>query len=380
MERILSSYIRREMLGPFLLGLAVFLFVLFTNKMVRLLELVFTKGGTIGYVGKLMLTLLPSFLVYAIPMAFIMAILLGYGRLSADSELIAMRANGMGMWKLTKPAFELGVFLCLFCIALSIWALPWGRHQFAIELYKLASNQISIGLQERVFNNLGTGIMLYADEVNKGQLKGVLLSDTRNENSSVQVFAESGLLRTNQGEPILDLDLVRGRLISGAPITDSAKVVDFDRFQLHLDLRAGLSTRNYYTMAEMNLNQLRDELKLRRKTKEKLTPVWLEIYKKFTLPIGCIIFPFLGVPLAMTNRRSGRSQGFVTSLLVMTGYYMLLTAGQSAASKGGLSPAIGAWLADIVLAMVAAWFYWRMSTEQPLFPKLPAFPALRASR
>jgi lipopolysaccharide export LptBFGC system permease protein LptF len=119
----------------------------------------------------------------------------------------------------------------------------------------------------------------------------------------------------------------------------------------------------------MNLAQLLDELRLRRKTREKLTPVWLEIYKKFTLPAGCIIFPFLGVPLAMTNRRSGRSQGFVTALLVITGYYMLLTAGQSAASKGGLPPAAGAWLADIVLALLSGWFYWRMSAEKPLLPK-----------
>lgn len=370
MERILPRYIRREMLGPFFLGLAVFMFVLFTNRLVRLLELVFTKGGTLKYVFNLMLTLMPSFLVYAIPMAFILAILLGYGRLSADSEITAMRASGNGLWKLTQPAFELGAFLALVCIILSIWALPWGRHQFAIEVYKLASNQISIGLQERVFNNLGTGLMLYADQVDKGKLSGVLLSDTRNADTTVQVFAEKGVLRATEGEPILDLDLTQGRLVSGGPVTDAARVVDFERLALHLDLRAGLSTRSYYLISEMNLEQLRAELSERRAKGEKLTPVWLEIYKKFSIPLGCLLFPFLGVPLAMTNRRSGRSQGFVTALVVMVGYYMLLTVGQSAASKGALSPFLGAWLADIVLAAVGAWFFWRTAADKPLLPAL----------
>lgn len=368
MERILPRYIRRELLGPFFLGLAVFLFVLFTNRLIRLLELVFTKGGTLKYVLKLMLTLLPSFLVYAIPMSFILAILLAYGRLSADSEITAMRAGGIGLWRLTQPAFELGAFLALLCVVLSIWALPWGRHQFAIEVYKLASNQISVGLQERVFNTLGSGIMLYADQVDKGKLTGVLLSDAREENATVQIFAEQGTLRTTEGEPILDLDLRNGRLVSGGAVTDAARVVDFDSLRLHLDLRAGLSTRSYYTISEMNLEQLRTELAERRKSGDRLTPVWLEIYKKFSIPLGCLIFPFLGVPLAMTNRRAGRSQGFVTALLVMVGYYMLLTVGQSAASKGGLSPFLGAWLADLVLAALGAWFFWRKTNDRPLLP------------
>jgi lipopolysaccharide export system permease protein len=371
MERILFRYLLREMLGPFALGLGVFLFVLFTNRLVPLLELVFNKGGTLLYVGKVMLTLLPSFLVYAIPMAFILAILLGYGRLSSDSEITAMRASGMGLWKLTRPAFETGLFLALLCVMLSVWALPWGRHQFAIEVYKLASNQVSIGLQERVFNNLGTGLMLYADQVDKGNLKGVLLSDTRKEDTAVQVFAEGGVLRTSEGEPVLDLDLRKGRILSGGPVTDTARVVDFDRLELHVDLRAGLSTRNYYLISEMNLAQLEQELAERRAKKQKLAPVWIEIFKKFSLPLGCIIFPFLGVPLAMTNRRAGRSQGFVSALVVMAIYYMLITTGQSAANKGTIPAFWGTFMADFVLAAAAGWFFWRRAGDNPLIPRRP---------
>ncbi len=370
MPRILTAYIRRELYAPFFLGLSVFLFVLFANRLVKLLELVFAKGASLPYVAKLMLTLLPAFLVYAIPMAFILAILLGYGRLSADSEITAMRAGGYSLWGLTRPAFEIGLVLALICILLSVWALPWGRHQFAIEVYRLASNQISVGLQERIFNHLGNGLMLYADRIDQGNLKNVLVSDTRDPSATLQVFAESGRLKTDDGDPVLDLDLQAGRLVAGGPATDVSRVVDFDSLSMHVDLRAGLPTRNYYNLNEMNLGQLHSELKQRRKDSKDTHQVWLELYKKFTFPIGCIIFPFLGVPLAMTNRRSGRSQGFVTALVIIAAYYMLYTTGQSAVKDKVLPPFVGAWLADFVLALAAFWIYRRAAADKPIIPKL----------
>jgi lipopolysaccharide export system permease protein len=367
-NRLLTSYIRREMTGPFVLALVVFLFVLFANRMLQLLQMVFSKGATLQYVASLLLTMMPSFLVYAIPMAFILSLLLAYGRMSADSELVAMRSSGMSLWALTRPAVGMGVFLGLLCMILSIWAVPWGRNQFAIELYRLASNQINVGLRESVFNPLGKDIILYADRVDKGELTGVMLSDNRQAVEPYQVFAEKGVLNTQEGSPILDLELENGRILGGSPVSDTARVVDFEKIQLHIDLREGIKGRNYVLFSEMSIAQLREDYRLRREKNASVIPVLLEIHKKFTLPVGCMIFPFLGIPLAMTNRRSGKTQGFVAALVIIAGYYMVLTMGQNAVRREQLPVPVGMWLANAVLALVASWYYVRTALARPLIP------------
>lgn len=370
MERILPRYIRRELAGPFAIAVGVFLFALFANRLVRILQTVFAKGGSLEYAGSLMLTLLPTFLVYAVPMAFIIAIMLGYGRLSADSEITALRASGVSLWRLTRPAFEVGIVLCLLTMMLSIWAVPWGKHQFAFELYRLASNQINIGVQERVFNQIGENLVLYADEVREGNLTGVMLSDNRSPDKAVQVFAERGKLIPQENDPVLHFDLSNGRLIAGEALDDTARIVDFERFQLRLDLMDQAQGRSWYAFHERNLTQLFEGLRAHAGNRGNEIRLWLEIHKKFTLPVGCLIFPFLGIPLAMTNRRAGKTQGFLTALAVIVGYYVLITVGQNMAKQEQLPVWLGSWLANIVLLLVSAWFYWRMSSAKPLLPQV----------
>ncbi len=368
MPVILARYIRREMAGSFLLSLSVFLFALFANRMLQLLELVFAKGATLKYAAGLLLTMLPAFLVYAMPMSFILALLLAYGRMSADSEIVALRASGVGLWAITRPAFELAVVIAAVSMLLATWAVPWGRHEFSLELYKLASNQVNVGLREAVFNPLGKGLVLYADRVEKGELSGVMLSDARKEKETYQIFAHRGRLHADEGSPILDLDLYDGRILGSSPTTDTVRAVDFERVRLHIDLREGIRARNYYVVNEMTPAQLREELQRRREQKKPLTPVLMEMHKRFTLPIGVLIFPFLGIPLAMTNRRSGRTQGFLTALIVIAGYYMLFTAGQNAAKREQVPVELGLWGANFLLASVAAWFYARTARDRTLFP------------
>ena len=369
MERILPRYIRRELAGPFLIAVGVFLFALFANRLVRILQTVFAQGGSLEYAASLMLTLLPTFLVYAIPMAFIIAILLGYGRMSADSEITALRAGGVSLWRITRPAFEVGIVLGLITMMLSIWAVPWGKHQFAFELYRLASNQINVGVQERVFNSIGEGLVLYADEVNEGNLKGVMLSDTRSPDEQIQVFAEHGKLVPQEGDPVLHFDLSHGRMVTGSPQDETARVVDFVRFQLRLDLEDQVTRRGWYALQEQNLTQLLRQVEVSSPGSDLYIRAWLEIHKNFTLPVGCLIFPFLGIPLAMTNRRAGKTQGFLTALIVIVGYYMLITVGQNAAKQEQVPIWLGAWMANIVLAGVSIWFYVRMSAGKPLMPQ-----------
>ncbi|EHP88425.1 permease YjgP/YjgQ family protein [Geobacter metallireducens RCH3] len=95
MTSILFRYIFKETAVPFVLGMAVFTFVLLMGRLLKLAEMVFAKGVPFLDVCRLILYMLPSFLLVAIPMAFLLAVLLSFGRLSADSEVTAMKAGGL---------------------------------------------------------------------------------------------------------------------------------------------------------------------------------------------------------------------------------------------------------------------------------------------
>ena len=102
MGRILYRYTLREMLAPFALGLTIFTFVLLLARLLRLIELVVNRGLPATQVSQLFLYLLPAFLEVTVPMAMLLAILVAFGRLSADSEITALRSSGVSLLQLTR--------------------------------------------------------------------------------------------------------------------------------------------------------------------------------------------------------------------------------------------------------------------------------------
>src|ERR1700683_460878 len=101
--RLLDKYICREVGSHALLGFAVFTFVLFVPQLVRLMDLIVRHSGGMGTVALLFLCTLPPSLIFTIPMAVLVGVLIGLGRLSADSEIVALHASGIGLRRLFLP-------------------------------------------------------------------------------------------------------------------------------------------------------------------------------------------------------------------------------------------------------------------------------------
>ena len=125
--RIINRYILREILVPFGLGLAVFTLILLIARILKLVEMVVNRGVPLLEVLKLFSYILPAFLEVTVPMALLLAVIVAFGRLSSDSEIVALKTSGVSLYQLMRPVALFAVVVYLVALALSLYARPVGQ-------------------------------------------------------------------------------------------------------------------------------------------------------------------------------------------------------------------------------------------------------------
>ena len=110
--RITRKYLLGEMTGPFLVGVGSFTVIVLLQRFSQLADLVIAKGVSTPLVGRLLLSLLPPFFEITIPASLLLAVLLGLGRLAADSETTALSAAGVGMRGVALPVLIASAITC----------------------------------------------------------------------------------------------------------------------------------------------------------------------------------------------------------------------------------------------------------------------------
>src|SRR5205085_3872115 len=150
--RILDRYIVREVFRHAVLGLIVFTFVFFVPQLVRLTALFVRHTGSGAQIAQLFLAIFPGVLAFTTPMAILIGVLLGLGRMSADSEIIALTALGIGRRRILLPVAVLALTGVLITAAMTLWAGPLALRTFRSIEADLIANQVSFQVQPRVFD------------------------------------------------------------------------------------------------------------------------------------------------------------------------------------------------------------------------------------
>src|SRR5262250_972176 len=153
MTKILHRYVFRDILVPFGFGLSVFTGILLIARLLRLIELVVTRGVPVVNILKLLSYILPAFLEVTVPMAMLLAILVAFGRLSADSEMVALRSSGLSLYQLVPPVAMFVVLAMVATAGLSIWARPWGNRSLRSALFEIARTRASACIKPQIFND-----------------------------------------------------------------------------------------------------------------------------------------------------------------------------------------------------------------------------------
>jgi lipopolysaccharide export system permease protein len=356
--KILDRYILRELLVPFVLGLAVFTSILLIVRILKLVEMVVNRGVPLWQMLKLFSYILPAFLEVTVPMALLLAILVAFGRLSSDSELVAMRAAGVSLRRLLIPVGGFAVTVAALTLGLSMYARPWGNTLVRTGLYDIIRTRAVASIKPKIFNDEFSGLVIYVDQIESAtdELEGVLISDTRDALQHNTVYAETGHLFNDGIHHTLTLRLVNGGIYSGGNSGHDYQDTRFATYDITLDLDTALSQLRNRTKdaSEMTLPELRRAIAEKVAQGDAAFVERVEVQRKFSIPFACLVFAALGVPLGIQPSRAVHSRGFSVSLVLIFVYYLLLTFGQNLGERGALPPPVAVWLPNAVLSAVAA--------------------------
>src|SRR5438093_2088989 len=213
--KTLDRYIFREIFFPSVIALAALTFVAFlafSREIGWLLELIVRQSATISDTWTISLAILPNVLTFTIPMAVLVGILTGFGRISSDSEAIAFRASGISMIRLLSPVLLLGALAFAANLALTVWVAPRTAAELRDHRYELIAKQVSLEVKPRVFNESLANYVLYVRNIGKEEFtwKGILLADMSQPDEPKVTFAESGVLTKDDERHAFVLTLTNG--------------------------------------------------------------------------------------------------------------------------------------------------------------------------
>jgi lipopolysaccharide export system permease protein len=365
MKKTLYIYIFKEIPPPFLVGMGTFTFVLLMGRFLKLAEMVVEKGVPLSDVIWMVVYLLPSFWLFTIPMALLLAILLAFGRLSGDSEVTAMKSCGISLYGLLPPPLVFSLFACLACLGVTVYAVPWGNNSFKELLVNVAQASAGIVVKEKVFNDAFPGMVIYAESFDqKGQtMAGVIIHDERNPREPATIFASSGALLSDPRAHSMEFHLKDGSIHRSAEGA-GYQMVGFQEYNLRVSLTKAENSQEKGE-SEMTLSELIHPPAGLFDAKKRLS-MRLEYHSRLALPFSCFVFTLLAMPLGIQNRRSGKAAGFSLSIGVLLFYYIALSAFKTLGERAILPPFLACWAPNLVFLLLAVYLFYRTATEQPL--------------
>ena len=368
-RRTLYTHITKELMSPFILGLLIFTFILLTNRILKLMDLVVNKGVGLDEVIKLIMYLLPSFFMLTIPMSVLLAILITLGRLSADGELIAMKASGISLYQILPPFIALCVTGFLLTNMLSLLLLPQGNRAFRNQLFSLSKRHSEANLQERIFNDDFEGLIIYINEI-PGQgkhMQGIVISDKRESEVPSLIIGEEGMIISDQNERKVTLRLFNGSIHRAANDSLTYQKAIFKTYDMNLQLSNEESENDTEIKhSEQSIAALLKLLTDRSKEKKSLIKIQTEIHKRFAFPFACVVLGLVGIPFGAYRRKGTRSYGFVLCIIILFLYYVFLNFGETMAKRGILYPALGIWMPNVVLVIMGCYLLSVVGREKPI--------------
>jgi lipopolysaccharide export system permease protein len=371
MKKTTYLYILKEILPIFFIGLMIFTVILLMDKILKLIELIVTKGGNVSHILMLLLFISPSFLIFTIPIAVLLAILLAFGRLSSDSEITAFKASGMSLYQLFLPVSIFSICAFLLTALLVFYGLPWGNLGFKSTLYLIAQSKADIDIKERVFNDAFDGLVVYVDKIpiQGKRMEGILIYDEREQGKVNTIFAKEGFLTSNPKSQEVILRLFNGDIHRFEPQTHTYQKVQFNVYDLRLELaKTFLSISKKLKEHEMSIDELKEKINKNRRSGEDTTPQEVELHKRYAIPFACIIFGLIGVPLGIQPRRSGRSHGFVSSIFILLTYYISLTASEIFAVRHTIPAFLAGWAPNFLFSGLGIYLLIKAAKESPFKP------------
>ena len=376
MKLTVYKYIFNEIWPTFLVSMFVSIFIVVAAKILPITELIISRRSHATQVVGIIIYLLPDIIAFTLPAACLIAVVVAFLRLSADSEIIALKSCGVSLYQMLPPVLVFSLLSFFIAIVISIVAVPWGNRSFKDLVFQIAESKADLGIKERVFCEAFDNVVFYVNSFSGRErlMKDVFVMDRRDKAITNTIVADEARILLHPQQRIITLHFIKGTIFVVEKNLQSVRTIRFNTYDLNIglkDIMAALSSRRK-APKEMTVGQLIKQLKMAPEWKVTHNKMMIELLEKGSIPLAVFFMGIIGVPLGAQMRGRGRSAGIGVSLFVFLIYYMCLAGVRSVCETGAVSPAIGVWIPDLFLFISSVYFLRRVANERPI-SFLPAF-------
>jgi LPS export ABC transporter permease LptG/LPS export ABC transporter permease LptF len=374
--RILTRYILGEILSHTLIGCALFTFILFMRELPNILNMLVRDSSTFTSVLEVVLYIMPNFFTVTIPMAVLVGVLLGLSRLAADSEIIAMRASGLGIGYFVRVAAIVAVGGTLIGLGNSLYVAP-RANQGILDLDKALASQATYEIQPRVFYEDFKNTVLYVQNVISGtgaaNWRQVFMADITDPGSPKITTAASAVVVSDSTQTLLM------RLRNGTehdPVPDHPEQYNVSTFAIDdLPFTASQQNEGHLGRLDTAIYALPMKELIARTHGPDGKRFLIELNKRFAYPAACLVLMLVGVPLGVTSRRGGKSSAWVFTILLVVLYYSLSLIGIALGHQNWIPAFLAVWSANILFAVGGIFLLWQMASGGQFLSAVAGFAA-----
>jgi len=359
--KTVDKYVLKELLEPFLFGMAFFVAIWLIDLMMGLINLIFAKGVPPTVVGLFFIYSLPPTLVISFPMALLLANLVAFGRMSSDSEITALKAGGYSFARVVTPAILAGLFITFLTLLFNEKLVPVANEKFT----RLFRREVTLKrplpkIAENRFFEAGPGRKFFVRKFNE---------ETKDMFGVVMYEGQA------RGFPrVIEAD--RARIEGGVCYFWDGRVSDIhmsgeDRnYTYFKDMEYPIDThyvnpdhvpdsKNASTMTLVELYQFIKDSEKKGISPGVIAQHWIEFWSKTSIPFAALIFVLIGAPLGSQTTRSGTGIGIGMSVVIIFLYYVLFAAGKAFAKGAVVSPFLGVWLPNFLIGAIGIWLIFK---------------------
>ena len=363
--KLSRKYLLAEMAAPFLLGLGAFTLVVFLHRFTLLADLVIARGVPAELVGRLLLSLFPSFFEITLPASLLLAVLLALGRLSADSETTALSGAGIGMQSVAIPVLIACAIVFSASLLVAWKGLAWGNRESQRVLARILAERAGAAASEHVFREIAPDVVIYPDQVsaNGRRMEGVFLSFRPPGGNPLFVFAREGRFLEAGEEEYAGIELLDGTIHGDQSTSKAYRVASFSRMVFHVPVET-----DYVTIASeprgMTLPQLAEKIE-----EASLDPRYrFHFHRRLSIVFSCITFGLLSIPFGMSQRARGKSSSFGKTLALILAYYAFIAVAGTLEKNAPKTMIAVFWMPNVLGILLAVWILYRSEQSTSLFP------------
>jgi lipopolysaccharide export system permease protein len=364
--KIIDRYIGKELLVTSLFAVVVLSLVLVLgNVFKQLLDLLVNQDVPLEFILSFIGYILPFSLTFTIPWGFLTAVLLVFGKLSAENELIALKSNGVSIPRICVPLAVLAIVASLICLWINVSVAPRAQTNMKNALFNIAtSNPISMFGSDQVIDEF-PGKKIYVERKEGTNLYNILVFELGDGSLPVRVVqAQRGRLTTDLANKQVLMQLTEAQFEQ----RDVQAPFDLSRIRQGITMREGTFPISLKELYEKNkkrsgVSQKTLEELVKSQDDDQITAAHTEINKRFSFSLASIAFALVGVPLAITAHRKETSIGFLFSLMVAFVYFFFIVIADSVRNNPHAHPELLIWAPNVLFMSLGAWLYYKLSKK-----------------